>query len=462
MKIKVLSRSKEEFARPRRTDAIRVFRNPNPALHPFERAREYTRALNATKLDRVFARPFFGALSGHSDGVYCLARHPTSLSIIFSGSGDGEIRIWSLSKQSIISSIVGAHSSIIRGITLPSYGDLFLSCGQDATVKTWTFSEFQQQQTRTLLSSSSSSSSFQMTPVQTFLGKNAFTGIDHQKGRQSSLFATSGAELDLWDTHRSSPIHIFNWGVDTVTSVRFNPVETHILGTTTSDRAVGLYDVRERNPIRKLYLNMRSNSLSWNPIEPFNFSLANEDHNCYTFDMRKMDKALLVHKDHVSAVLDLDYSPTGREFVTGSYDRSIRIFPIDSGRSREVYHTRRMQRIFAVKFSGDAKFVLSASDDTNIRLWKAQASKPLGKFPRRAKEKLEYYDALKERYKTMPEIRRIARHRHLPRAIYNTSRLLETMKKAQQRKQENVRKHSRPGSVPISHEKTRHIVQNME
>ena len=41
------------------------------------------------------------------------------------------------------------------------------------------------------------------------------------------------------------------------------------------------------------------------------------------------------------------------------------------------YHTRRMQRIFCVNFSADARFVLSGSDDTNIRIWKAQASVPL-------------------------------------------------------------------------------------
>lgn len=29
---------------------------------------------------------------------------------------------------------------------------------------------------------------------------------------------------------------------------------------------------------------------------------ANEDHNLYTFDMRKLQRALMVHKDHVSAV----------------------------------------------------------------------------------------------------------------------------------------------------------------
>lgn len=41
------------------------------------------------------------------------------------------------------------------------------------------------------------------------------------------------------------------------------------------------------------------------------------------------------------------------------------------------YHTRRMQRIFCVNFSADGRFVLSGSDDTNIRIWKAQASAPL-------------------------------------------------------------------------------------
>ena len=49
----------------------------------------------------------------------------------------------------------------------------------------------------------------------------------------------------------------------------------------------------------------------------------------------------------LQAVMDVDYSPTGREFVAGSYDRSVRIFAYNGGRSREVYHTKRMQRCVA-------------------------------------------------------------------------------------------------------------------
>lgn len=34
---------------------------------------------------------------------------------------------------------------------------------------------------------------------------------------------------------------------------------------------------------------------------------------------------------------------------------------------REVYHTSRMQRVFCVRFSADSTYVLSGSDETNIR-----------------------------------------------------------------------------------------------
>lgn len=82
--------------------------------------------------------------------------------------------------------------------------------------------------------------------------------------------------------------------------------------------------------------------------------------------------------DHTSAVIDVDYSPTGREFVSGSYDKTVRIFQSDRGHSRDVYHTKRMQRLTCVKWTFDNKYILSGSDEMNIRMWKARASEKLG------------------------------------------------------------------------------------
>ncbi len=68
-----------------------------------------------------------------------------------------------------------------------------------------------------------------------------------------------------------------------------------------------------------------------------------DDSNCYTFDMRKLENIKYIHKDHILGVMDLDIAPTGREFVTGSFDKTVRIFGIMDGKSREVYHGKRMQ-----------------------------------------------------------------------------------------------------------------------
>lgn len=63
---------------------------------------------------------------------------------------------------------------------------------------------------------------------------------------------------------------------------------------------------------------------------------ANEDYKLYTFDMRNLSKPLTTHEDHVGAVLAVAYSSTGKEFVSGSYDKTIRIWNSQSARSREV------------------------------------------------------------------------------------------------------------------------------
>ncbi|XP_062517368.1 DDB1- and CUL4-associated factor 13-like isoform X2 [Corticium candelabrum] len=361
MRVKVLSRNSFDYARETKSDIHRIHRNLDPALHQLESAREYQRAINAAKLESVFAKPFVGSLSGHADGVYCMAKHPCRVSCFVSGSCDGEIRVWNLTRQRCMHKF-SAHSGFVRGVVLNTTGQTIISVGDDQTIKYWPIESYN-------LTGS-------QEPLSTVVGNMVFTGIDHHWTKP--IFATSSSQVDIWDETRSEPLRSLVWGADGISSVRFSPVERNILASTGSDRSIALYDIRGVNPLRKVVLDMRSNSVTWNPMEAFNFTAASEDSNLYTFDMRRLDQALCVHMDHVGAVLDCDYAPTGKEFVSGGFDRTIRIFPYNKGHSRDVYHTKRMQRVFCVKWTCDNKFVLSGSDETNIRLWKAQASEKLG------------------------------------------------------------------------------------
>ena len=62
MKVKTISRTEEDYCRKSTLDITKVHRNRDPALHPFERAREYTKAIVATKLEKIFAKPFIGGM----------------------------------------------------------------------------------------------------------------------------------------------------------------------------------------------------------------------------------------------------------------------------------------------------------------------------------------------------------------------------------------------------------------
>ncbi|CAB1097107.1 unnamed protein product [Ectocarpus sp. CCAP 1310/34] len=446
MKVKTISRVEESYTRDCKGDRLQVHRNRDPSLHPFEKAREYTRALQSVKLDKMFAKPLVGALDGHGDGVFCSASSRRNLVQFLSGACDGEIRLWDLSRRSCVWRAVG-HQGFVRGLSVTPDGASFLSAGDDGMVKQWELGV-------------ASDLSETPEPTATWMGKSGgFKSLDHHW--TDAKFATAGDSVDLWDHSRAEPTLSYQWGADSNNCVRFNPAERCLLASTGSSREVCLYDTRATVPMRKVVLQMRSNAVAWNPQEPMNFVCANEDTNLYTFDLRNLNQALMIHKDHVSAVMDVSFSPTGQEFASGSYDRTVRVFPHRAGRSREVYHTKRMQRVFCVNFSADARFVMTGSDDTNLRIWKANASEKLGKVVPREARKQEYRNSLKKRYEHMPEVRRIAKHRHVPRIVKKAAEAERVQRDKERRKVDNRIKHSKAGTVETVPERKKKIVKEL-
>ena len=66
-------------------------------------------------------------------------------------------------------------------------------------------------------------------PRATYISKTLLTGIDHSY--QDDLFVTGGGTVQLWNYERSAPLQTFNWGVETVSKVKFNPSQVNLLAS---------------------------------------------------------------------------------------------------------------------------------------------------------------------------------------------------------------------------------------
>lgn len=497
IRVQMITRRPGDYMRETKHDIHKVFKNYDPKLHPHALQREYQRALNATKLERVFAKPFIGNMSGHGDVVSSLMKHQTKLSVMASASYDGQIKIWNLANRKCIRTMQ-AHNSMVKAMCISRLNsNHFFSVDADSNIKKWRY--FGRDQLNIMSKQPTTSKTMrddgcttnnkddessdddeefrialdieeevdytdemqdQDIPIDTIIAKNLIIGMDHHYNQP--YLVTCGDKVELWEENRKEPIRQWSWGADSTQYAKFNPVETDLFATTASDRSITLFDMRKPQPLRKVILTMRSNQLCWNPMEAFRFTVANEDHDLHTYDMRNLKKPLCLHKDHTAAVIALDYSPTGNEIVSGSYDKTLRIFPTKSGHSREVYYTKRMQRITDVLWTLDAKYIISSSDEMDIRMWRANASEKIGPKFYREQAAFETNEALKKKFQHHPEIRRIAKHRHLPKHVYNERKLKRVMLDARKRKESNRRAHSKPGSVPIVAEKDKHVLREEE
>ena len=136
--------------------------------------------------------------------------------------------------------------------------------------------------------------------------------------------------------------------------------------------------------------------------------------------------------------MDIDYSPTGKEFVSCSYDKTIRIWKNENGKSRDTYHGKRMQKVFSVQWTSDGEYLISGSEDSNIRIWKSTSHKKEGIINERESSKREYYGKLIDRFEYNQELKKIKKS-HLPKYLLNHKRKDQIQIEKKHRKIENMK-----------------------
>lgn len=124
------------------------------------------------------------------------------------------MKLWDVARRKLLCS-VQAHDGFVRGMTFSPETNALYTVGDDKLIKHW----------RTELPDGSDLKA----PVNTIVSKSMLTGITHH--RSKPYLATCGEACCLWEESRAQPIKTFQWGVDSLQSVKFNLVEENLLGS---------------------------------------------------------------------------------------------------------------------------------------------------------------------------------------------------------------------------------------
>jgi WD repeat and SOF domain-containing protein 1 len=124
-----------------------------------------------------------------------------------------------------------------------------------------------------------------------------------------------------------------------------------------------------------------------------------------------------------------------------------------------------MQRVFTVNYTSDNTYIISGSDDTNLRLWKARASEKVGaQLTIREERSLQYRQALVKKHHHLPEIHRIMKSgkRRGTKFVRKQTQLQQIQVDSKKRKLENRIQHSKPGTVPREAERSKVVEKEID
>ncbi|WP_445638573.1 WD40 repeat domain-containing protein [Nostoc sp. DSM 114161] len=273
-------------------------------------------------------------LQGHTRGINCLAfssgcNNGNALPILASGSR-GETKLWDLSKGELIDTlseypwVISGLVDEVNSLAFSSDGQTLVSCGADSTIKIWHVGALD------LIDILHKHHGVVRCAAFTPDGRMLATGGDDRK-------------ILFWDLiHRQVAI-----------ALSLDDTAAHSLVLSPDGQTVVTGSYRK---IKVWRISPLTGIKSLKDTEPLHTLMG-----------------------HSHIVCSLAISRDGKLVVSGSWDQTIKIWELESGKLLHTLKGHR-DRVYAIALSPDEQIIASGSADKTIKLWHVQTGELLATF----------------------------------------------------------------------------------
>ena len=298
---------------------------------------------------RVLFSDDFATLEGHTARVDSVAFSPDGATLA-SGSSDRTFRLWDIATQQNIATFEG-YGAEVSAVTFSTHGILAVGSHE---VELWNIAT--QQNIATLPHN-----------IATFEKGNVSTMAFSPDG---TILASGswGGTFRLWDVVTQQNIATFKGHESAVTAMAFSTNGILASGGGDGDKTLKLWDVATLTNIDTL--GGGGSAVSAAAFSPNGTTLAFGGGFSWV-NIELWDVATLTNIDtfegHRSNVLSIAYAPDGTLLASGSYDGTVRLWNVATGRNIAIF--KAAGEVPSVAFSPDGTIVAAGTSSGVVELW---------------------------------------------------------------------------------------------
>ena len=349
-------------------------------------------------------------LFGHAGLVTSVAATADGKTIA-SGSLDGTVKLWDGAGGQILATLLG-HKGPVHGVAFSPDGKMLVSAGADKTVQLWNVAPGKEYEVM-------------QKPVKTLKGHtDAVLAVAFSSDKQTIASGSADKTVILWNVTAGEKQALPKEHKGAVQAVAFSP-DGKTLASAGADRLVILWQVADASkqfvleghtgPVFAVAFSPGGAVLAsggedkkdnveiglvrfWDPAKGKPLGEPVIQHSRGIFALSFMDDKALVTggKDnllrfwdpasskqlgalpgHLGWVRSLALSANGKTIVSGSFDRTVKIW--EGGPKVDVLRGHK-DWVCAVAFSPDDRLLASGSRDGTVRIWDALSGQPLEKL----------------------------------------------------------------------------------
>lgn len=312
------------------------------------------------------------ALSGHQGEVTAAAFAPGGV-LLATGDDRGVCRLWQYDagqNRWRSAATLNGHSRTITAMQFVEEGRRLVTASGDNTCAQWDVAEGREIRDRVL--------------------KHPAWVADLAVSRDGEQVVTccEDGKLRLWSLGDASLLATYSPSqAEALTSVDMSSDGRLAVAVSASQGTVRLWNLETGEQVagdgqrdaQRAWLDQRQNGgLLWaarfTPEGDQVLTIGGNDARLYDLQTRDVLARFSPH----GAVASADVSPDGSQAITGSWDRSAKLWDVDLGRAKLKLDGVHGGPINCVRYSPDGNLVLTASDDGTVRLWDPATGQPRG------------------------------------------------------------------------------------